>query len=90
MGILGDMARRDLTGGKRKEDEQADSLDLDGISGNADTDSSKETRTYEEGKLAAIETATSILNRLKVAENNLTQSREEKDLISFLLVCADS
>lgn len=27
MGILGDMARRDLRGGKRKEDEQVDRLD---------------------------------------------------------------
>lgn len=83
MGILGDMARRDLSGGTKTEDEQVDGLDRDGISGNADTESSKETRTYKEGKLAAIETVTSILNRLKVAENNLTQSRKEKDLISF-------
>ena len=60
-----------------------DGLALDDIFGNDDAEGPKRDRAYEEGKLAAIETVTSILNRLKVAENNLTQSREEKDLISF-------
>lgn len=39
---------------------------------------------YEEGKRAAIESATKMLNRIKTAEENLEKSREEKDLISFV------
>lgn len=54
------------------------------ISEDASDEVPEEMSSYEAGKRAALESVTSILNRIEKAEVNLKQSRENRDLISFV------
>lgn len=84
MGIWADAHKKNIGIEIRKEKAVADGIDSEEASGCDKTEAPADVSAYEEGKRAAIESATKMLNRIKTAEENLEKSREEKDLISFV------